>query len=75
MKVKLTDWYGPDQKPVRAGSYETRFKCENKWYRGYSLWTGEFWACQFETPERAIYDSLRSRQTKEWRGLAKEPKK
>lgn len=73
--MKLTEWYEPDQKPVRAGTYETRFKCGKGWQKGYSRWVGGHWTNQFETPEEASREFRRGFQRKEWRGLAKEPKK
>lgn len=69
--MKLTKWYGSNQKPVRVGAYETSFDG----FYGFSWFDGENWGNQCTNPYRAL-SSFQARkhigaaQDKKWRGLA-----
>lgn len=63
---KLTPWFPPEVKPVRAGLYETRT------FPGFSSlrhWNGSWFGCVFDMHERSA-----SSDDFEWRGLAEPPK-
>jgi hypothetical protein len=56
--MKLTEWYDPDQKPVRKGYYECKC-CNFKFY-----WDGKGWLSK---KDRKDYAQMAAG----WRGLAK----
>ncbi len=60
--MKLTEWYRPEQKPVRQGYYECRC-CNFKFY-----WDGKHWSSN-----RYTKDSVQ--MSSGWRGLLKKANK
>lgn len=67
--VPLTDWFGPDVKPVRVGVYETKFRLSGSgscsWF---CLWNGSYWGNSRGTPAQATVPSCNGVQNKSWRG-------
>jgi hypothetical protein len=74
--MKLTDWFYGTTPPVRPGVYETRVRgATGEIMRGYSKWCGNCWSYTHETIAAAGWTQAKSGQySKEWRGLAEEPK-
>lgn len=78
MRVKLTEWFGYDENPVHVGVYGTRYETlSGDWKSGYSWWNGFRFGVQRDTVAQACKVDCRhyGLHQKEWRGLAKEPKK
>lgn len=78
-KLKETRIYPQHIKPEknRRGVYKTRFcnSDELGWAWGYSYWSGTRWSNEYATPAEAYKRRAgMGVQTKEWRGLAREPK-
>jgi hypothetical protein len=70
--MKLTPWFPPDVKPVRAGVYEVRMKAP--WYR---YWDGVHWHAGHCTSELACalpHLPIENTPPEPWRGLAEEAK-
>ena len=70
--MKLTPWFPPDVKPVRAGVYEARMKAP--WYR---YWDGQHWCAGARTPKLAQelpHLPIEETPPEPWRGLAEEQK-
>lgn len=72
--MKFTKWFGPEQKPVRVGAYETSFHG----FDGFSWFDGCMWGNQSQTHHGALerweqdkHDG--AEQDKTWRGLAEKP--
>ncbi len=73
--AKRTPWFPADIKPARPGRYETRFigwgpKGKDTQWTGESTWNGSQWSEQGGSMMFGVF----SRQDKEWRGLAEDPK-
>ena len=78
--MKLTDWFGPDVKPVRIGVYQIQLSVRGD---SYAYWSGTRWgACTGAAYgdagiEIALEAELRNyegaNQNKTWRGLAEAP--
>lgn len=68
--MKLTEWFGPDVKPVMPGVYET-----NVSKGAYQMWDGKRWGSLAQSPDKALYDNYTASfyQEVKWRGLAEKP--
>jgi len=71
MEQELTDWFGPDMRPVHPGVYATEFV--DGLDKGFSRWVGGRWGNQYSTPEAAAICGTAGAQNKRWRGLANKP--
>lgn len=56
--MKLTDWYKPNQKPIRMGYYECKC-CQNRFF-----WDGKNWLSK-------LFDGELTEIREGWRGIAK----
>lgn len=68
----LTDWYQPDQKPVRIGPYEVN---SGEPYIRFQFWNGKFWGMLSGTIAECIdnRDFVSILQSLPWRGLSEDP--
>ena len=57
-KLKLTNWYKPNQKPIRMGYYECKC-CQNRFF-----WDGKNWLSK-------LFDGELTEIREGWRGIAK----
>lgn len=76
MNEELTDWFYGTTPPVREGVYEVRSRgYDGAIHFGYCRFFQGRWCHTTPNPKSAIYYTSHSpQQSKEWRGLAKEPK-
>jgi hypothetical protein len=68
-KLKLTQWFPGEVKPVRMGVYE------RKWPDGdrvWTIWNGRNWGNSFLSPVDVRYVCRGIEQSIPWRGLASE---
>jgi hypothetical protein len=83
-KYEETEWFLPDQFPVRPGVYRTkhvRFEGEKETLQvqsGFSYWTGKYWGVTERFTTDCLFKASQypaRQQTKMWKGIVKDEKR
>lgn len=71
MKAAVTQWFPPDQPPVRVGAYQRDYSGSNTGILYPDYWDGKRWHMKLDGMN---YSSLPA-SARPWRGLASDPSK
>lgn len=78
MTKKMTRWFEPHEKPVRAGVYQTKRLPQHACWviEGFSHWNGKKFGMQHSKKElaRDFPEYSEAMQDKTWRGFTEEQK-
>ena len=74
-EIRLTPWFGADQKPVYIGVYLTRINSSNRHaWNGFCWWNGKTWFMAQGTSAAAKWHKRYGpsvEQKRQWRGVLK----